>query len=723
MNQHQLLSAFWQRIIVFLVCTLPCSGAIAQEIFVSPLGNDNYVGTRSQPLKTIDAAREKVRDLKAKDPKRDITVWLAGGQYQLAQTLTFDLKDGAADGHKIMYTALPGERPVVSSDVHLSGWKKVNGKLQGLPKKANGKIWMVPVPSSIKDFKTLYNNEHRLPRAKTKAFAYTRKYDNWVGTEEYHTSVPFPKDRVRDLFVPRNAELLLVPAAPWTMNILPVKSVDALTGMVQLGASSTYALAAPRFYMGPEAIWVENTFTGLDSNGKWVFDQDAHLLYYWPEDGKAPGENIALPALIELLRVEGTINYEGATDVPVNGLVFKGLTFTHGDRFESSGRTGLGLQHDWERFDASTALVRFRGAENCTVEDCIFINSGGAGIRLDLYAQHNKISNNEFSELGGAGILLAGYGPGTKDVNKYNEVTNNYIHHIGRLWWHASGIWAWQSGHNLIAHNTIHNVPYTAIAITGRIDWDKKGIGECSRTVRWHETGSYTGRESWEEREQFLHSRENIVSDNDIHHVMDIMQDGNGVYVSGTGRNNVVRGNFIHDTPSMAAGEAIRCDDDQNEVTIENNIVFRYGTHGIGICTKGRNYIFNNIVACPPDRVNRGMLSFEPINPKINAGSKVLHNIFYATRKDQPFVFKDGIYEVVSTVSVDRNIYFNSNDPKAGDDYLLWARANGIEAQSIQSDPLFMNIEEGDFRLKENSPAWSLGFMPFKMSAGRTVSK
>lgn len=57
-------------------------------------------------------------------------------------------------------------------------------------------------------------------------------------------------------------------------------------------ASSTYALAAPHYYMGPEAIWVENTFAGLDALGKWVFDAGARLVYYWLLDNIMPGNDI-----------------------------------------------------------------------------------------------------------------------------------------------------------------------------------------------------------------------------------------------------------------------------------------------------------------------------------------------------------------------------------------------------------------------------------------------
>ena len=130
------------------------------------------------------------------------------------------------------------------------------------------------------------------------------------------------------------------------------------------------------------------------------------------------------------------------TDKPVNGIAFKGITFTHADRLawtKDEERLGWGMQHDWDMFDKPSAMIRFRGAENCEVTDCKFLNSGGSGVRLDLHAQRNRIENCEFAHLGEAGILLAGYGAGTKDVNHHNDIINNHIHHFSEITWHFSG--------------------------------------------------------------------------------------------------------------------------------------------------------------------------------------------------------------------------------------------------------------------------------------------
>lgn len=704
-------------LLALLVISFQSSGA--RDFYVSPWGKDSNPGTKELPFLTLAHARGEVRNWNRENTAENVTVWLAGGEYRLTETLVFGPEDSAKPGQTITFAALPGEKPVINSDVRISDWEKLKKTPSGLPGLTKGKIWVAQVPETMAEFKVMYNANGMLPRARTHAISHLRTSGQWVGSDDMQTTIPFKAGTTASLFHPANTEILVIPAAPWTMNILPVSAVDHNTGLVTLGAKATYALAAPRFYMGPDAIWVENTFAGLDEPGEWVYDAKESLIYYWPVNNEKPDNDIVVPGLIEMIRVEGRINYDGPEDIPVKGLIFSGLTFTHGNRFNSSGQTGSGLQHDWERFDESTALMRFRGAENCSVENCTFVNSGGAGIRLDLYAQNIHVYNNEFSELGGTAVLLAGYGPGIKDVNKNNTVQNNLIHHIGRIWWHAPAIWAWQSGYNLISDNTIHHVPYTAIMVTGRINWDKTGKSECSKTVRWSETGLFTGKECWEERERFLHGRHNRIINNDIHHVMEVMQDGNGVYISGAGHGNEVCGNYVHDTESMAAGEAIRCDDDQHETLIENNIVFRFGTHGIGICSKGRNHIVNNIVACPPERVIRGMLSLEPTDDMINAGSRIFHNIFYATRTNQPFVFSTGMERVIGTIQIDRNIYFNASVPEAAGEYFNWARKKGREEKSISADPLFIDAENGNFELRPNSPALDLGFRPFVITAGR----
>jgi hypothetical protein len=92
----------------------------------------------------------------------------------------------------------------------------------------------------------------------------------------------------------------------------------------------------------------------------------------------------------------------------------------------------------------------------------------------------------------------------------------------------------------------------------------RTGEGECSASIRWDEVDALLGedyervawhrperwREDWLRREPLMHRRDNRIERNDIHHVMEIMGDGNGVYVSGAGGGNQVCHNVVHDCPS-----------------------------------------------------------------------------------------------------------------------------------------------------------------------------
>lgn len=41
---------------------------------------------------------------------------------------------------------------------------------------------------------------------------------------------------------------------------------------------------------------------------------------------------------------------------------------------------------------------------------------------------------------------------------------------------------------------------------------------------------------------------------------------------------------------------------------------------------------------------------------------------------------------------------------------------DGVDKHSVAADPLFVEPENGDFRLKPDSPALKMGFIPFEMS-------
>jgi len=693
------------------------------DFVVSPSASDSNPGTERQPFLTLERARDAVRRLRQREPDRDFTVVIRGGTHRLRETVVFSTNDSASPGHTIMYAAYPGETPVFTSGLLITGWKRVHKSLPGQADVANGKLWSAPVPAELKDFSVLFEGDQRFPRARSKGF--TALAAPWRKEYQfYHRHLPYPVGAIPPWSPARNWELVVVPVHPFTLNILPVTGVNEAKQMLETDVPATYPLVQSRLMDATNnSAWIENAIEGLDEPGEWVFDAADRRIYLWPP-GDRPSKKIVAPQLAELVRIEGKITDSKTGDAPVRGLIFRGLTFAQGDRFKwERDKTGLGLQHDWEMFDRPTAMLRLRGAEDCSVEGCRFVNSGGAGIRLDLYAQHNTIRSNLFSHLGGVGVLLAGYGPGLKDVNRNNEVISNHIHHIGEILWQSAGIFAWQSGENRIAGNLIHHCPYTAIVVSGRIAWDRTGNGECSRTIRWNEifeplrSAPANSRPPWSERERYLHGRRNLVEGNEIYQVMERLDDGNCIYVSGCGGGNVVRGNYLHDVTSFRMNAAIRCDDDQHGTIIAGNLIWR--TCGEGFINKGNNIFTNNVVAdlraCNEKqrKSGRGFMVMPYGDVK---GATIERNIFYSTDDQIKILSEDngrmkGFPPAMLRIChADWNVYFCTKDPLWAAKHLRTQCQFAVECNSIETDPRFVDAGHGDFHLRPDSPALKLGF-------------
>jgi hypothetical protein len=517
--------------------------------------------------------------------------------------------------------------------------------------------------------------------------------------------VEFPPGAVGDYRNPQQAELFGKTSAAWAFSILPVRSID-ISRNEMITDPGNYTLGKVQGYASGEKtgdnMWVENVLEELTEPGEWVFDSERRRLYLWPEGGE-PGRGIAAPALAELILLEGEIDHEGPTDLPVTGIHFKGIEFSECDRESGpADRRGVGLQHGWDYFDYPNAMVRMRGAVDCSVISCHFRKAGGGGLRLDLTASGIRVENNLFEHLGGTGILLAGYGVGTKDVNRDNVIRNNHIHRIGELKRDAIAIWAYQSGHNLIENNLIHDVPYTAISVSTRSSPLVPG-GEGSAFKRLHEIEADSGvqgtYEVWNRLEKYWHNRKNKIIRNEIFAVMQYMADGNGIYVSGAGRGNEVRSNYIHHSPSPGLHAAIRCDDVQHETLIADNVIYKTYGHGSAINSKGRNDILNNFVIEPGlSAYHTGIFEFASYLP---GGILFRHNV---TVVDNPALMPvslgrtrpaaGSIRITFDDIQSEENLYRCFSDPEWAERYLSGARREGGERGSLPDAPAMEVTED-----------------------------
>ncbi len=694
-----------------------CVADPTAEFYVSPDGSDAWSGTVAEPneqrtdgpFASLKRARDAVRE-SGSVRSGDIVVLVRGGTYRLNKTVVFGVRDSGRSDATITYAAYPGETPVFSTGREISGWKQLTKAPLGLPKEAQGKVRVADVSGR---FYVLFDSEGLLPRARSKGFIPLEGGSR----NELH----FPAGRLKSWPNVEDIEIVVRPHHAWIVNILPLNSVDARRQIARTSINATYAMNRLHFLKDTESCWVENTLEELDEPGEWVLNTKEGKLYLWPRNNSP----VLAPQLTELIRMEGDIDKEGPMDMPVRNLCFRGLTFMHGDRYRLEA-DDAGLQHDWEMHDKANALVRLRGTENCRIEDCRFAHSGSGAIRVDLHGKQNTICGNVIEHIGGTGVLLCGYGPGTKDVNGKNLVYNNHIHHIGEIYSHSPGIMVWQSGENRVANNLVHHTPYTAIIISGCMtDFFRRQGRELSKTIRRHEIARLPKQPQLEDVRPYLHTHDNIIESNEIHHAMELLGDGNGIYIRGAGAGNVIRRNYIHHLVApMIMQAAIRTDGGQHDTLIAENLIYKCTSQGIIL--KLNNRCENNIIA---DVIGPPRGYYLSLREGPMTGATIKRNIFYSSSGDCTFIDelppgrgrttedrRGRSLARANQADTDHNIYFCAANRELGTQMLKKHRQDGVDVHSLAIDPLFVDAANGDFRLRPDSAALNLGFVPFDVT-------
>lgn len=752
---------------LILLLTLTClSGSLAvgqtnvfADFYVSTAGNDAWSGKLAEPnmsktdgpFATIGRAKLAVRLIK-KDCYRNIYVLIRGGEYRLSETQVFSPSDSHYDSYQIVYMAYPGENPVFSSDVEITGWQLAKS-LKNLPPAAKGKVYVAPVPNLPEGklrFYTLYDNGILLTRAKSKGFEPTRVMTggdgggvDWKGMMKAdRNSLWYPDGILKNWNNLNDIEIFVQPNVGYVTNYLTLASVDEKNGVAQTALPATYPMGKIDKHlhaMDGGSCRVENVIDYLDTPGEWVVNTKEKLVYYWPADGK-PGL-VTFPALTEYFLVDGL----ESGDI-VRNIAFKGLTFTRGER-EVITKTDIGLQHEWDMWNKANAMLRFRDVEYCEVSNCRFTNSAGAAVRFDLHAQSNTIKNNLIDYVGGTGILLCGYGPGKLNVNRSNRILNNQIHHCGEFYYQSNGIMIWQSGDNIIKNNKLHHLPYDAIVLSGTRPMFFLLKGENREQVGTLRTGEIAAEalyqddtttynfnnfiffSLWPKVAPYYHTRNNIIEDNEVFLVMQKCFDGNAIYLSDVGDGNEIRRNYIHHLNGVGMQQAIRTDAFLKYTTVAENVI--YNCNGGGINLKYyENNAYNNIIADIHDivyensagKTNRMFIGYFSIMDVFTrdkmppyTACNIQNNIFYKVASHNTFYrqgsVKGKLTELkIEECNIDKNLYFDVNLNDHGQAAVEYYRTRGADKNSIVADPLFRDIKNGDFRLKENSPAYQLGF-------------
>ncbi len=100
---------------ILILCVFqPVMICFSQTIFVAESGNDNAAGTISKPLKTLEAALQKVAGVKSDSA----VIFFREGNYPLIKTVQIAPAD--LDGRKLAISAYKNENVIISGAIPLA---------------------------------------------------------------------------------------------------------------------------------------------------------------------------------------------------------------------------------------------------------------------------------------------------------------------------------------------------------------------------------------------------------------------------------------------------------------------------------------------------------------------------------------------------------------------------------------------------------------------------
>lgn len=628
-------------------------------LHVATNGNDNASGAMTRragdgPLATMEVALRKARAASMRD---SVTIFVHGGVHRLAEPIVFTPEDSGASADKPFTIAAFGkEKPVLTGGVRLTNWKQTQPSLWEAYARAQlGTNWQ---------FRSLFINGHRAIRARTPNEGELLRMEG-----ERFNDKPFQfKFRAGDIKPgwTEAGDVEVVAFEKWTDIRQFIRDVNTASNVVTLSGSSS-----PHTRESGAQYFIENAPDGIDMPGEWRLDQKTGVVSAMFKVGENPnGMEIVVPRLQELVQFKGDL--EGKK--PVRHIVLGGLTFADTDWTIS--RDGY---RDTQAAVAIRGEVFGDGVTDCVIEDCTFTRLAGYGVDLGRGCQRNRIVGNEMFDLGAGGVRVGETAVRTNafDATHSNLVTDNHLHHLGRLYPPAVGIFIIQSASNRVAHNHIHDLYYTAVS------------------VGW----------TWGYRESPCHN--NVIEFNHMHDIgLGLLSDMGAVYTLGPQPGTVVRNNLIHDLISFTyGGWGLYTDEGSSGIVLENNIVYRCKSAGFHQHYGKENVIRNNIFAF--HRENQLMRSREETHTSFFFTNNIVMfdsgNLLGSTWKNDQFVIDGNLYWDTRTGPDLARMNFS------GATLEQW-RARGHDSNSIFADPLFVDAAKNDFRLQPRSPAAKLGF-------------
>lgn len=671
------------------------SSGVVSSFFVGTNGNDGWSGRLASPnragtdgpFRTVDRALRAARVERAQrstGATSPVGIVLRGGTHFLSVPIVLTPEDS-----DLRIMAYRGEQPVISGGRPIGAWK--------VDHRAGREVWLAEVPEARGGkwvFRELWVNCKRATRARYPNKGYLEvsklldKASDWT---QGHSRFEYKAGDLSVTPTITNAEVMVM--TRWVESRLPVTGIDPENRIIRFGKRSVFELAAGDLY------YIEGAPEYLDVPGEWYLDDERGELQYVPLLGQVPSQTVAVaPVLPQVLRFEGDPQGQRF----VERVAFDGITFSHTEwcfpEGFQSGKHAPTISPEPSREVGGFAQAAIgvpgavwgEGVRKCSFRNCRFVNLGTYGMELVTACTDNQIIGCEFAHLGAGGLKIGQTGIPAKPelLTQGNVVSDCRIFDGGLMFHSAIGIWLGQTPGNRIEHNLICDFYYTGISV----GWTW-GYGTALAT-------------------------NNMIAFNHVHHIGvrsdgdgPILSDMAGIYTLGRHIGTTINNNLWHDVAGIRyGGWGIYFDEGTTGIRAVSNVVYRTTHGGFHQHYGATNVVQNNIFAFARDyQVQRSR-----VEPHLSFSFQT--NVVY---------FRDGVLFggnwAEDKFAVDWNVYYdaragaNAEAMKVGaGTWPKWLE-RGHDQHSVVADPLFMNLEQDDFRLKEGSPALRLGFRPIDL--------
>ncbi|MFL6115530.1 MAG: hypothetical protein ACJ786_29920, partial [Catenulispora sp.] len=299
-----------------LIAPSPASAATATVLYASPSGSGSSCSL-SAPC-SLDGVKSVVEG-RASSMAADIDVILRGGTYRRSQTFTLGVADSGRNGHKVLWSAYPGETPILSGATRVAGFTLFDSAKN---------IYRAAVPAGTQS-RQLFVGGVRAQRARGpwNPSGFTLSGSSFTTGDSSYASftnasaVEVVDDNAWKQMRCPLASITVPSGGGSSLNVDPACFANNNTSVPNRGFPFNGA-GLPKL---SSISYVENAYQLLDTPGEFYLDSGAGFVYYMPRTGEnLSTADVELPTVETLLNVSGTPGHLAPVDDTDPAIAYSG---------------------------------------------------------------------------------------------------------------------------------------------------------------------------------------------------------------------------------------------------------------------------------------------------------------------------------------------------------------------------------------------------------------